>query len=177
MTGLALAVLVVVIDGMVRSAAAQDIKVPRASVSPAGSNATPVRVPRALSAELEKDRQSIEIEKATAARMKQQLDVAAQALDAEKSAVAAQEAEVAAMRVAVDATKRKTSTADEFEARRYNRKVVDYNTHANEAIAKREHLNLSIKQYNELVKQHQAQAEIVNQLAAAYNAKLIRYGH
>jgi chromosome segregation ATPase len=130
-----------------------------------------------MSAELEKDRQAIEIEKAAAARMKQQLDLAAQALDAEKSAVAAQEAEVVAMRAAVDATKRKTSTADEYEARRYNRKVVDYNTHASEAIAKREHLNASIERYNELVKQHQAQAEKVNQLAAAYNAKLVRYGH
>ena len=174
---LILGFLMVSAAGSMQVVATEDIKQLRTSASPANSNAAPIRVPHAMALELEKDRQAIETEKATAAELKIELQTAKQTIDAESTEVTAQEASVEAMRKDIDAHQRNIATTDTYGVQRFNRRVKEYNILANEAIENRAHLNVSIEQYNELAKKNQAQAALVNQLAEAYNAKLRRNGH
>lgn len=163
--------------GLIQSSIAEEVKASRIPASATNSNAAPVRVPHALAVELEKDLQSIETAKTTAAETKIELQTAKQTLDIESVEVTAKEAAVEAMRKEMDANQRRIATTDSFEVQRFNRKAEKYNALANEAIEKRAHLNASIQQYNELATRSQAQAALVNQLAEAYNAKLLRNGH
>jgi chromosome segregation ATPase len=175
---LILGLLVAVASEPIHSATAEEGKTASQPTSAAKkSNAAAVRVPHTLSAELEKDRQVIETEKATAAEINMQLQSAKQSLDTEAAAVASQEASVEAMRKDIDATQRRIVTTDTIEVQRFNRRVKEFNVLASEAIEKRTDLNASIEQYNELAKKSQTQVTLVNQLAEAYNAKLLRNGH
>jgi hypothetical protein len=175
-TCLILGFLTFAAGGLIQFVAAEEVKVQRTPASPANSKASPVRIPHAMAAELEKDRLAIEAEKVTAAEIKLELQNAKQMLDAESAEVAAQEAAVEAMRKDLDAYQRRIATTDTYEVQRFNRKANEYNVLVNDAGEKRSHRNALIQKYNELATRSQAQAALVNQLAEAYNAKLLRNG-
>jgi hypothetical protein len=151
-------------------------QMPDAMPASADSSQTTYRVPNNVAAELERDRQALEFEKAKANRLEARLEDAKGDLEREMAAAEALQSQIQASDAQIEGNRSSLDTDDQIAVDNFNREVNEHNALVLRGRARAASANERVAPYNELVEQVQAQNLVVNRLVDAYNEKLRNYG-
>jgi len=122
--------------------------------------------------DLQKDLETIEAGKAKVTDLRAQVDASGKAIEQERASLQVLETEVQQLREETEKLKKAVGMGG--SAHKYNEAAAAYNTKAQATIDRRNTLETSIANHNQLVRELREQAKVVNDLVIAYNEKLAR---
>lgn len=151
----------------------QPIDVSRSQTPPANQT---FRVSSTVSAELDREKQAIDSEKAKAARIEAVLEESNTAVEVKKAELDELDTNLETLSRQIDRERINMDRTSQYDIDSFNLKVNRYNSALRNRKAVAEVFNDMVDTHNTLVQQLKAQNRRVNELVDNYNAKPPRYG-
>jgi hypothetical protein len=137
------------------------------------SSSTPIyQVPSSANTELDQDKQAIELEKAKATALEDQLAKAKIAVEAQRADADETQSQLETLGGEIDTDRINLDQTSQSEVDDFNEKVNRYNTMLRTEREQNALANEMVDSYNTLLEQVRAQDRVVNQMVDNYNEKL-----
>jgi hypothetical protein len=135
------------------------------------------REPSSMTADFDRDSQTIEVEKAKARQLEEKLGSVKHVLDSKRAKYDALNARAQALSNQIENNRNTVDATNSGAVDEFNRQVSEYDAIVRRARNETVAANDMVRPYNDLVDAVHAQEQVVDQLVVAYNAKVRRYEH